>query len=298
MVSAFVSQRQFSGVITWNGATGRAFRYRWGKVLIVDVYNVLHVTGVLPPDLAGLDVLDLADLVHLSRYGKGKTFLVCDGFGTPTAADATAHAILKGREPRAADFQGILFAGRGKDADSLIETLLGRFGGTRSITVVSSDRRIGRAARGLKSRWLRSDEFLLELVADVQRSGRSFRSLRPSFASDLPLSQGETERWMHEFGIEAGTAPNEPSLEVPPKKASERTPSVPDATPRSPVPPGFTVGRSPMPTPRDPAADRGTIDPLLYQALRMWPGRISLDDFDMETWLGDDGRDPEVDKYR
>ncbi|HMN97297.1 MAG TPA: NYN domain-containing protein [Phycisphaerales bacterium] len=47
--------------------------------LIVDTYNVLHVTGVLPPALAGLDVDRLAVLIAQSRYRWETTWLVCDG---------------------------------------------------------------------------------------------------------------------------------------------------------------------------------------------------------------------------
>ncbi len=170
--------------------------YGGPRVIIVDVYNVLHVTGVLPPELAGLDVLGLAELVAMSRYGRQKALLVCDGFGSPTAEDAAAHAILRGREPSAADFQGILFAGRGRDADSLIEHLLARFGGTRTITVASNDRRIARAARGVKSRWIRSDDLLRELAADFARSGRSAQRLRPSSHNEGPLTRDEVDRWI------------------------------------------------------------------------------------------------------
>lgn len=266
-------------------------------MLIVDVYNVLHITGVLPPHLAGLDVGGLADLVAVSRYGKQKSLLVCDGFGSPTADDATAHAILRGREPSAADFQGILFAGRGRDADSLIEALLARFGGTRSITVASSDRRVGRAARGVKSRWIRSDEFLRELVADVERSGSAFRTLRPAFANDLPLTPGETDRWMREFGIEpeAGATKEAPSLppvvaKPPGRKKSKTEPAAEVVEKPADVPPKSVKPES--------TKDKSPIDPLLVQALRMWPGRISLDELDMEWWLDNGGQDIEAEKYR
>lgn len=275
--------------------------YRPRRMLIVDVYNVLHITGVLPAHLAGLDVGGLADLVALSRYGKQKSLLVCDGFGSPTADDATAHAILRGREPSAADFQGILFAGRGRDADSLIEVLLARFGGTRSITVASSDRRVGRAARGVKSRWIRSDDFLRELVADVDRSGSAFRTLRPAFANDLPLTPGETDRWMREFGIEPDAAasnvqPVPPPIVVKPANGAKAK-TEPAATP--PVKPlAKPVVKPPMTAKPEAANDKPAIDPLLVQALRMWPGRISLDELDMEWWLDNGGQDVEAEKYR
>ena len=36
--------------------------------LLIDAYNVLHVVGVLPPDLAGIDLEELAILIAKSRF--------------------------------------------------------------------------------------------------------------------------------------------------------------------------------------------------------------------------------------
>ena len=36
--------------------------------LIVDTYNVTHVVGILPPDLAGIDTLGLIRLLANSRF--------------------------------------------------------------------------------------------------------------------------------------------------------------------------------------------------------------------------------------
>ena len=37
-------------------------------LIIVDTYNVLHVVGVLPPEIAGVDTAGLIELLARSRY--------------------------------------------------------------------------------------------------------------------------------------------------------------------------------------------------------------------------------------
>ncbi|MFG0329264.1 MAG: hypothetical protein ACF8PN_05130 [Phycisphaerales bacterium] len=47
--------------------------------LIVDAYNATNATGALPPDLAGLDLDELCDLIDRSRYRHMPIVLVADG---------------------------------------------------------------------------------------------------------------------------------------------------------------------------------------------------------------------------
>ncbi len=54
--------------------------------LVVDAYNVLHVTGVLPPEIAGLDLNGLADLIEASGLAKDEVWIVCDGMKPMTGA--------------------------------------------------------------------------------------------------------------------------------------------------------------------------------------------------------------------
>lgn len=239
-------------------------------MLLVDVYNVLHVTGVLPPDLAGLDVSELGELIDVSRYRNNKTLLVCDGFGAPTVDDREAHAYLRGQEPAARDYVGILFAGRGNEADSLIERLLERFGGSRRVTVVSSDQRLKRAAKRAKARHVRSEDFLRDLADDARRTSHIPRAHRPKgLGDDTTLSKDEVDLWARHFGL----APDDPILKIPSREPAPEPPPAPAQKP-TPAPAA----------PRQPAA----VDPLLVEALQMWPGRIRLEDFDMELWLGQD----------
>ncbi len=274
-------------------------------MLLVDVYNVLHVTGVLPPHLAGIDVDGLADLIDASRYARQKALLICDGHGAPLATDAIATARIRGREARVEDFVGVLFAGRGRDADTVIESLIKRFGGQKTITVVSSDRRIARAAKGAGCRWLRSEEFLAQLAHDAERTRPEPR--RPGFATDLPLTPAETRAWADAMGIKLdepqAPQPPAPQQTAPPKQApgnrsyrthkSHRT-YEPAPPPReSPQPPA-----APPPQTTNPAAapTEPPAEPWLAEAMRLWPDRIDLADFDMERWLAAED-DPARRKY-
>ncbi|MFN9992476.1 MAG: NYN domain-containing protein [Phycisphaerales bacterium] len=251
-------------------------------MLLLDTYNILHVTGVLPPEFAGLDVAGLGELIECSRWRSGKVLLVCDGFGAPTVDDREAYAYMRGRVPRAEDYVGILFAGRGRDADSLIERLLERFGNSRRVTVVSSDHRIKRAAKSAGARHLRSEDFLADLVVDARRAHRVPQSKRPeSQSGNQPLTRDEVSLWAREFGL----TPDDPLMHI----AAQEQPA--------PPPPSATPSKPPSSSPSKPP-EPSAPDPLLLEALRMWPGRIRLEDLDMELWLGqDDLSDPTTLKY-
>lgn len=161
-------------------------------MLFIDVSNVLHTTGVLPPDLAGLDLDGLVRLLAHSRYRRRRVVLVCDG------APPRRHAAAAGGDKHVQ----VLYSGAKAEADDvLIERLKQTphaHGRTRAL-VVSSDRRIKAEAqrRGLLVR--SSAEFLAELVSDhehepVRRRARE-RVQRPEFARQIPLPALEVAHW-------------------------------------------------------------------------------------------------------
>ena len=104
-------------------------------MLIVDAYNVLHVTGVLPPELAGLDAPDLADLVAASRWGRHQAVIVCDGT-RPKEMRAVERGLVR-----------VTYAGGGRSADAAIEALVNESSHPRRITVVSNDRAVQRSGK-------------------------------------------------------------------------------------------------------------------------------------------------------
>src|SRR5215475_3283389 len=98
--------------------------------LLVDAFNVLHVTGILPPDLAGIDLDELADLVEASRFCREDTWIVCDGM-----------------RPRQRERVWFSWSGTAAKADDLIVALVRRSSAPRSMTVVTSDRTLAALVR-------------------------------------------------------------------------------------------------------------------------------------------------------
>ena len=168
-------------------------------VLLVDTYNVLQTSGVLPSHLAGIELDGLARLLTASRYARGRRVLVCDGrphsaalmnrAGKPLERDR-GRLVLHGSE--------VLFAGAGNEADAVIERLLEVDSAPGRLTVVSSDRRVRRAAGRAGSKVLGSGEFLEQLAADHARPPRE---ADPPWADEIPLDAYSINVWMRELGV-------------------------------------------------------------------------------------------------
>lgn len=159
--------------------------------LLVDASNVLHVTGVLPPELAGPDELALAELVARSRWGRDFVLVVSDG-GVP--GDRRPFPAL-----------GIVLRSTGaRSADEVIVEEAKRSSFARRITVVTNDRALLAATTRLGCRSMSSVDFLSALANDAEKPGRA----EPRRASlDRPgaterLDAASVERWMREFGFD------------------------------------------------------------------------------------------------
>lgn len=158
--------------------------------LVVDVNNLLHVTGVLPPEIAGIDEAGLADLIGQSRFQRDATCLVCDGpsRGRPTA-----------------DVGSVVFryAGSRSTADSEIARIVDSSTAPRRLTVVSGDRAILKHAKRRRCPTLGAVEFLEILARDhatMERDSRGSRSRsRPHID---PLTQEQIHAWKVYFGLD------------------------------------------------------------------------------------------------
>lgn len=92
----------------------------------------------------------------------------------------------------------VLFAGIGTDADSVIERKIAANTAPRLLTVVSSDNRLRKAARGRKANSVKSEDFWAQLHKEL---GKNKVANEPG--SKLHgLSEGETDQWLDFFGIE------------------------------------------------------------------------------------------------
>ena len=126
--------------------------------LVLDASNILHVTGVLPPELAGPDERGLVDLIRGSRWRGERIWVVCDGGRRASTSEFHDGAVLH-------------HAGPGSDADTVIAKLIETCSHRNSLIVVTSDRRVAAHARRRDCRTMRSEEFLAALARD--RAGRT-----------------------------------------------------------------------------------------------------------------------------
>ena len=150
--------------------------------LMIDTWNVLHQTGVLPPENAGIGIPGLANLVQKSRFQSCQMTLVCDGTNVSEAINAPNIMCI--------------FTGPHKSADDEIIERVRASSGARDILVISSDNAIIKAVRTAGAQCMKSQHFLRLLVED-SRLPESKRTQRPS-----GLTEKHANDWKTIFDIE------------------------------------------------------------------------------------------------
>ncbi len=186
--------------------------------VVLDAYNVLHVTGVLPPDLAGLDPLDLAKVVSNSRFRTDGVWMVFDGMPDNVVGPATRW--LEDGRPAPVRHEATImhFSGPRSSADAVISELVEQSTAPPRLTIVSSDHAVQRHARRRKCRVMESAEFLRLIVVDHQQGGaRDPVAFRPI----APLSKAQVEAWLKWFGY------NDAELRTPVAKPIASAPTPP-----------------------------------------------------------------------
>ena len=166
--------------------------------LIIDGYNLLNVVGIIARGIGpgGLERARLALLNFLAESLDAKeiakTIVVFDSREAPWGL------------PRTVPHRGLTvqFASKYPDADCLIEELIEKESSPRQLTVVSSDRRLQRAARRRRARAVDSDVWYAEILharRERQERPRQETPARPP----VPLLAEDVEYWLEQFGGEA-----------------------------------------------------------------------------------------------
>ncbi|MEM6655206.1 MAG: NYN domain-containing protein, partial [Planctomycetota bacterium] len=163
--------------------------------LLIDGYNLLHATdlfgsGAAAGTLQGsrealLDFLARA----MPESQRRRATIVFDAAEAPPGLPATMS------------YRGITvhFARDYPDADSMLEALIESRSSGKGLTVVSSDRRVQRAARGRGAKWLASDAWYGELRF-------RFGAATSGDAEPKPTDIGDPEYWADQFSDEATLA--------------------------------------------------------------------------------------------
>jgi uncharacterized protein len=188
---------------------------RW----LIDGYNVMHAGGRLGPKLSRegfrrarrrfLDEISAA----LGPDGARQTTVVFDASVHP--GDFALDATYRGSR--------ILFALGDENADARIEEIIAGDANARTLTVVSSDRRIRQAAARRRAKVLTADKFW-ELIDDLkegkgQNSGPGEQGTPDLEDRRQPIDPAESALWLETFhevadapAIQAALAPNDALL--------------------------------------------------------------------------------------
>jgi predicted RNA-binding protein with PIN domain len=162
--------------------------------LLIDGYNLLHVTGIFGAAGAGTELhrsrMALLDFLSASmdERERTQTTIVFDATGAPPGL------------PRTFTHEGmtVYFARRHSSADEMIEELLDRSVAPRGLVVVSSDHGVQRSARRHGASYIDSDRWYADLRSS--RSRRETVAEEPFAKSDGDSSRDEVDYWVQEFG--------------------------------------------------------------------------------------------------
>ena len=92
----------------------------------------------------------------------------------------------------------VFFAGLGMDADTAIEDKIGATTAPKRLTIVSSDRRLRKAARARKAISVKSEVFWNSVQKQLSRK----KTTKEPAEKRRGISDGETKQWLEYFGLE------------------------------------------------------------------------------------------------
>ena len=157
-------------------------------MFIIDGHNLLHTIFKLEGDSGATSDVGLCRI--LGRYFKltgEKGEMIFDGTGPPDKGGFDNISNLE-----------VFFAGVRSDADTVIEDKISANTAPKRLIIVSSDRRLRKAARIRKATSMKSDVFW----NDVQKQLSRKRPAKEPTEKRQGLNEGETEQWLEFFGFE------------------------------------------------------------------------------------------------
>jgi len=156
--------------------------------IIIDGYNLLHSIRKVSGDSE--EISDVQMCRVMGRYLKqidNKGEIVFDGTGP---RDKSGFDNIDSLE--------VFFAGLGSDADTVIEQKIKASTAPKRLTIVSSDRRLRKAAQTRKATAMKSEVFWI----NVQKRLRRKKTIKEPIEKRLGLTESETKQWLEFFGLE------------------------------------------------------------------------------------------------
>jgi uncharacterized protein len=198
--------------------------------LLIDGYNVFHAAGIARRSY-GPGEFEKARRQLLNLLGR--QLLERERLRTTVVFDAPEQTLGASPPSRVHEIL-VLFADQEGDADAMIERLIRQNSAPRRLHVISSDRRVQRAARRRRAKCLTSELFLERIARRRTPEERAAAAEPPQKRTGLTAA-GEVEAWLAVFGVDDVTEEADASSgerPVPPSQSpGGRTekPSTPDA---------------------------------------------------------------------
>lgn len=158
------------------------------EMFIIDGNNLLHAICKIEEDSEAISDVGLCRIVerYLKLTGE-KGEVIFDGTGP---RDKSGFDRISNLE--------VLFAGLGTDTDTVIEDKISASTAPKRLTIVSSDRRLRKAARARKATTIKSEMFWNNIQKQISRR----KPEKEPAAKRQGLTDGETKQWLEFFGLE------------------------------------------------------------------------------------------------
>ncbi len=157
-------------------------------MFIIDGHNLLHAIPKVDESSESISDVQLCRIIgrYLKLIGQ-KGEIIFDGTGP---RDKSGFDNISNLE--------VFFAGPGADTDTVIEDKISVNTAPKRLIIVSSDRRLRKAARARKATSIRSEVFW----NNVHKQLSQRKSIKEPTAKRQGLTDGETKQWLEYFGLE------------------------------------------------------------------------------------------------
>ena len=156
--------------------------------VIIDGHNLLWAIPKTSGESGALSEIQLCRILgEYLKKSNSSGEIIFDGVGPP---DKSGFDNISNLE--------VFFSGLGSDADTLIEDRIEVSSAPRQLIVVSSDRRLQKAARIRKAVSVKSEVFWKGLLRRLEKK----KQLNEPAGKRKGLTDSETEQWLKFFGFE------------------------------------------------------------------------------------------------
>ena len=157
-------------------------------MIIIDGHNLLHAIPKVDEAFGAISDVQLCHIIgsYLTLTGQ-KGEIIFDGIGPPDKSGFDGISNLE-----------VFFAGARTDTDTVIEDKIIANSAPRRLRVVSSDRRLRKAARARKATSIKSEAFWNNIQKQLSRK----KPVKEPSAKRQGLSDSETRKWLDIFGLE------------------------------------------------------------------------------------------------